>query len=290
MREFRKITGRTSRPIVWKIGIDPKDPKTYIVTWGLQDGAMQETQDTPGPCGTKGHANYQTAEEYVQFCIDREIRKKTEQGFVEYEDGEPLTKAASKIDFSKPLPKNLCFYKPKKDISDKALKKLEADDRVTWTLKRDGMMHIVVKREDEIEIYSRRMDLVTAKFPHIVDAVENLSLPNDTILLGEMCLLRDDGSESFLGTSRICRSDPDLALAYQGLADFPKRKKNESVLGKVSYYVFDMAFFQGIDLISTIPTKKRLVMLREIFKRLNKNLTIGTGRFANLKQIMRESL
>jgi len=289
MREFRKITGRTSRPIVWKIGADPKDPKTYVVQWGLEGGATQETRDTPGPCGTKGHANYQTAEEYVKFCVDREIRKKTEQGFVEYKNGKPLTKVASKIDFGKPLPKNLCFYKPKKEISAKALEELEKNGRAVWTLKRDGMMHIVVKRSDDIEIYSRRMDLVTEKFPHIVEAAEKLDLPNDTILLGEMCLLKDDGSESFLDTSRVCRSDPDLALAYQGFADFPKRKKDESVLGKVSYYIFDIAFFQGIDLISTVPTKERLIMLRELFKRLDDSLTVGTGRFANRQQILRES-
>lgn len=289
MREFRKITGRTSRPIVWQIGIDPKDPTTYVVRWGLENGAMQETRDTPGTCGKKGHANYQTAKEYVKFCIDREIRKKTEQGFVEYKNGEALTKAASKIDFSKSLPKNLCFYKPKKEISDKALKELEESNRAVWTLKRDGMMHIVVKRMDNIEIYSRRMDLVTEKFPHIVESAELLDLPNDTILLGEMCFLKDDGSESFLNTSRICRSDPDLALAYQGFSEFPKRKKDESVLGKVSYYVFDIAFFQGIDLISTISIKERLVMLRELFKRLDQNLSIGTGRFANVKQLFAES-
>ena len=289
MREFRKETGRNARPQVWCIGIDPKSPSAYIVRWGLLDGAMQETSDTPGSCGNKDHSDYQSPEEYVVFCVDREIRKKKEQGYVEFIEGEVLEKVANVIDFNTFLPKHLCFFKPKKEISDTNLKKLEDQKRIVWTLKRDGMMHIVVKRNDEIEIYSRRMDLVTGKFPHIIKSIEKLKLPNNTILLGEMCLIKDNGNDDFEGVSRICRSDIDLSLGYQGLADFPDRKKNRDVLGKISYYVFDIAFYDGKDLISNEPTRNRLALIKSLFRRIDNRLKIKTGLASTGDELMRES-
>jgi len=289
MREFRKTTGRSDRPIVWCIGVDPNNPKSYIVCWGLLNGAVQETSDTPGSCGVEGHSDYQTAEEYVNFCIDRDVRKKKEQGYVEYVNGKAIDEVVCAIDFDKPLPKNLCFYKPKKEISQKKLSKLEGEGKTIWTLKRDGMMHICVKRDGEWEIYSRRMDIVTESYPHIVEKLIKLGLPNKTILLGEMCLLRDDGSDNFKGVSKICRSKPDLALGYQGLKEFPKRKKSASVLGKICYYVFDIAFYDGRDLISNEPTRRRLIILKEIFEKLDKRLKVSTGRKASRDLIVRES-
>ena len=288
MREFRKTTGRNSRPQVWKIGVDKNDPKTYIVIWGLVDGAQQETSDTPGTCGVVGHLDYQTAEQYVYFCIDREIRKKKEHGYIEYINGEPVSEVSSSIDFSLPLPKNLCFYKPKKEISEKNLLALHKKGRAIWTLKRDGMMHIIVKNGD-MSIYSRRMDLVTEKFPHIVETLNKLDLPDKTILLGEMCLLNEKGKDNFKAVSQICRSDVDLSLGYQGIKPFPKRREGNEVLGKISYYVFDVAFYDGVDLISTQPVRNRLALLRTMFSKLNDKLFINTGRKATVEHLKIEN-
>jgi ATP-dependent DNA ligase len=271
------------------IGIDSNNPKTYVVCWGLLHGAMQETSDTPGTCGVKGHSDYQTAEEYAIFCMNRDIRKKKEQGYIEYINGKAIDEVACTIDFNKPLPKNLCFYKPKKEISQLKLNKLESSGRAIWTLKRDGMMHVSVKRNGEWEIYSRRMDIVTNSYPHIINKLNELHLPDGTILLGEMCLLRDDGSDNFKGVSKICRSKPDLALAYQGLKEFPKRKQNESIIGKISYYVFDVVFYNGRDLISNEPTRRRLIILKEIFEKFDQKLKVTTGRKATHDLIIRES-
>jgi hypothetical protein len=290
MREFRKTTGRGKRPLVWKIGLDPKDSKTYVIQWNLLDSdAIQETRDTPGPCGVEDHSDYQTAEKYALFCIDREVRKKTEGGYIEYIDGMPVGEAIATIDFDKPLPKNLCFYKPKKEISRDNLLKLEKASRAIWTLKRDGMMHISVLSHGSWEIYSRRMDIVTPNYPHIVKALEELGLPNRTILLGEMCLLNADGTDNFRGVSQICRSKTDLSLAYQGIADFPKRKEGLAVLGKISYYVFDVAFYDGRDLLSHESVRSRLALLREIFSRIDGRLSVNTGIKASEEQLRHES-
>lgn len=289
MREFRKYTNRNTRPQVWFISVDPKNPESYIVKWGLLYGALQETSDSPGACGDPSHSDYQTAEQYVQFCIDREIRKKLESGYIEYIDGKPTATVATEIDFNSLLPKNLCFCKPKKEVPDKIFKLLEKEKRAIWTLKRDGMMHPAIKRDGKWEIYSRRMDLATEKFPHIIESLNKLVIPDNTILLGEMCLLKSDGTDDFKGVSKICRSDPDLALAYQGFADFPKRKKDETVIGKICYYVFDIAFYDGNDLISSMPVKERLGIIREIFKQFDDRIKISTGRNASLNDLLQEN-
>lgn len=286
MREFRKTTGRNSRPQVWKIWIDENNPSSYIIEWGLLNGAKQKTSDTPGSCGVVGHSDYKSSEQYVKLCINREIKKKVEQGYIEYINGEALSEVCSSINFNK-LPKNLCFYKPKKEIKLKDLQELESQNRAVWTLKHDGMMHIIVKN-GPVYIYSRGMDIVTEKFPHIVESVNNLNLPNGTILLGEICLLLDGDRDNFNGVSKICRSDSDLALAYQGLSNFPKRKKNEKILGKTCYYVFDVAFYDGKDLISNEPVINRLILLRKIFSKFNK-LFINTGRKATFKELKMEN-
>ena len=242
MRQFRNSTGRSARDQVWFIGRDPKDKTSYITKWGLLDGVLQETRDAPGPCGTVGHADYQTAEEYVDFCIDREIRKKREQGYVEYIDDKPIEKVATFFSFASILPKNMCFYKPQKCIADEKLKDLEQGGNAIWTLKRDGMMHIAYKT-DSWNIYSRRMDLVTEKYPHIIESLNKLNIPSNTILLGEFVLPKRDGTDNFVGVSKICRSDRDLSLAYQGIITSDKVE----VLGKILYYVFDVAFYNGKD-------------------------------------------
>ena len=284
MREFRKI-GRNSKPQVWLIDLI-KD--TYIIKWGLLDGAFQETKNTPGNCGDPTHSNYQTAEEYAQFCMDREIREKLEEGYAEYVDGKPTSIVASTIDFSKSLPKNLCFYKPKKEITDKALKQLEKDERAIWTLKRDGLCHISVKSNNIWEIYSRRIDIVTKKFPHIVEALEGLNVPNNSIILGEMCILKDNGTDNFKSATKICRSDIDLALAFQGFCDFPKRKKDEVVIGKACYYVFDIAFWGGEDLITNVCVKDRLAIMKDMFVKLGK-LKYVTGRNIGVEWVKKEN-
>lgn len=212
-----------------------KDQETYFVRWGVLSGVLQETFDRPGSCGVNGHIDYQTPNEYVNFCIEREIRKKLEQGYIEYINGKPVKEVSDSIDFNKQLPKNLCFYKPQLKIEEDKLKKLYDKSRAIWTLKRDGMCHVAVKRNNNWEIYSRRMDLVN-KFPHIINDLNKLKVNNGTILLGEMVFTNPDGTDNFKNVSKICRSKDDLALAYQGLGKFPKNK--EGVLGKLSFLCF----------------------------------------------------
>lgn len=256
MRKFIKRTGRNDRPQVWLIGVDESNPRKYISRWGLEGGAMQETSDEPGDCGDPTHCDYKTAEEYVFVCIERDIKKKIESGYVEVIDGKEVATAATQIDFNR-LPKNLCFYKPNKSISDKEIKNLRKKNCV-WTRKRDGMMHIAVKNNDW-QIYSRRMDIETEKYPHVINALNELNIPDKTILLGEMCFIEDNYADNFKKVSRICRSKKDLALSYQGIIN------STEVIGKLNYYIFDIAFYENNDL-SNKTFGYRLNILNELFK------------------------
>jgi len=289
-REFRKETGRNSRSNIWFTEIDPSDPEVVVTKWGLLDGALQETRDRPGSCGVEGNADFQNTKQYAIFCMERDIRKKKEQGYVEWINGKPLTKVATTIDFVKSLPKNLSFYKPQTKIDDQKLAKLHLLGRAIWTLKRDGMMHVAVRAGGKWEIYSRRMDLATERFPHIIESLGKLHLQDGTILLGEMTLLKDNGRDDFKGTSRICRSDPDLALAYQGLGSFPQGHADKVVLGKISYYVFDIAFLHNQDGVREREVCKRLEMLRRIFMEFDPELSPNsTGQGASIRELMAES-
>jgi len=289
LREFRKETGLSERPRVWYIGIDEKDPEIVVTRWGMLDGAIQETRDRPGSCGVEGHADYQTADHYALFCMARDIRRKKEHGYVEFCDGRPMCKVATVVDLDLPLPKNLTFYKPQTKISDGKLTKLEKSRKAIWTLKRDGMMHVAVGIRGDWEIYTRRMDKATERFPHIVKSLNMLDAPGKSVLLGEIVLLGDKGVDRFLDLSSICRSDPPLALAYQGMGTFPKGHENKKPLGKTAFYVFDVAFLGGDDLARYSTVRDRLSILRELFSKLDPRLRLNTGLSLDAKVHLAES-
>ena len=56
------------------------------------------------------------------------------------------------------------------------------------------------------------------------------------------------------------------------------------MLGKLCYYVFDIAFFNGEDLISNVPIKNRLKLMKDIFK-----LQIDTGQNIDIKLLKVEN-
>jgi ATP-dependent DNA ligase len=132
------------------------------------------------------------------------------------------------------------------------------------------------------------MDLVTDHYPHIVEKLGNLEVEDGTILVGEMVMLNENGSDNFKAVSKICRSKIDLALAYQGFSEFPKKHKDETVIGKIGYYVFDVPFLNGVDLISTVNVRTRLARIREIFSVFG-TLHLSTGLQANDADAKRES-
>jgi hypothetical protein len=121
---------------------------TVITSWGaVIDGKHREhghTEDKVQPKGKENTKAFMSAKENAVFTHDRAIRKKTEEGYVELGlDGKPLLGgAADEILHDQPLPKNLCFSKPKNSVTDSMLAKLDSEKRTIYTRKVNGMMVI----------------------------------------------------------------------------------------------------------------------------------------------------
>lgn len=214
----------------WKIWVEENGKSGLPEVWvehGLEDGKKQTTHDIIYEGVNKNKINETTPLQQAFLVMERKIIKQKEKGYSDNKNN--LINKNSLIDFSKRFPKELCFYKPKNSLPENKIKSLK---NPVYTVKRDGMMHIIRKSQSfGVEIYSRRMDLVTEKYPHIVKVLKDI--PYEFILLGEI-ILDKDGKDDFNGVSQICRSDTDKAIEKQ------------KELGWVKYYVFDIAFI-GLD-------------------------------------------
>jgi ATP-dependent DNA ligase len=237
MREFR-FEGKKSQPLVWKIS---QQGTKYTTEHGMLGGAMQTFSDIPGDKGKVGTKGYVTAEDNCVFHIEREIRKKLEHGYVEYIDGKPSQEQVNEIIFTKALPKNFCGYKPQTSIEDAALEKLHKSGKARYTRKYDGMCHLAVHHPTGWEIYTRRMDLSTERFPLHLEALSKTSYEIGTILVGEMVCVKSDTKEDFKAISRICRSLPEESRKLILECEVPEPQ----------FIIFDILFHNGKDLKNT---------------------------------------
>jgi hypothetical protein len=224
MREFRQFHGRTGVRY-WMISFEAKPgqaPEILSTKWGLiKDGHHSEhgaTKDRPGPKGKKNTKAYMTAAENACFNMDRMIRKKMEEGYVEVGlDGRPLLGgAADEIDFDESLPKNLCFSKPRNTVSDSFIKKQEKAGNIIWTTKYNGMMVVAQLDSGGVpNLYSRRMDDLTEHFPHLTAALLKMSFPGKSILLFEAYMGEGKKKKDLLRCQSIMRSKAEKAVQKQ---------------------------------------------------------------------------
>lgn len=231
-REFRR-PNTAGKDLVWKIS---QDKDTYTTVHGQLNGAMQTFSDTPGDKGKPGTKAYVNAIDNCSFHVDREIRKKLEHGYIEYINGNPVSVKVSSIDFSKQLPKNFCGYKPQTSITESALKKIHKN--AYYTRKYDGMCFVAAYHTHGWEMYSRRMDISSARFPEHIKQLTKLNFKPGTIIIGELVCSNSDGTDNFKNISRICRSDPPVARELVSSGEI-----NEPVL-----IIFDILFNEENDL------------------------------------------
>ena len=110
----------------------------------------------------------------------------------------------------------------------------------SYEVKLDGFRLEAVKKEGEIILYSRRGNILNRKFPYIAVALH--SLPDETILDGEI-----------------------VALDEQGRSDFNLLQNFRSAESKIHYYVFDILALKGRDL-SQQPLSSRREILAKTLK------------------------
>ncbi|MEM6516693.1 MAG: ATP-dependent DNA ligase [Bacteroidota bacterium] len=113
----------------------------------------------------------------------------------------------------------------------------------------DGIRGQIVKRNDEIFIWSRGEELVTNQFPELVEAIKQLE--GDFVIDGEILALKDNEVLLFNDLQkRLNRKNVTKKL----LDDVP-----------IGFYVYDMMESEGED-IREQPMKKRREHLEQLFK------------------------
>ncbi len=236
-QEFRRERkGKVA--LVWKIR---QDGASLFTSSGIENGAFQEFSDTPGSKGKEGSKSFVNAVDNCHFNILREIRYKTEEGYIEWINGKPVSEAVTSVDFSKHMAKAFTASKPQTDIEPDALKKLHKSGNALYSRKYDGNQCIAVRHDFGWEIYSRRIDLITDRFPLHIELLTNSSFEVGTIITGEMICQKKDGTDDFKAISRVCRSDPPTARKL--IAD------NE--VPEPLFLMFDIVFHNGKDLSDT---------------------------------------
>ena len=238
---------RTGKIQQWTIWVEEAGDSGFPEVWiehGQVKGKKQVTFDIIKEGVNIGKANETTALEQARLTLERKVTKQKEEGYFDTVDE---AEEKQDISFDEPFPKQLCFYKPKNSIDDKKLVKLEKAGRAMYSEKEDGMMYVVRKsKKFGVEIYSRRMELETDKFPHLIEPFEKLA--DGVILLGEMTLPNyDNHMKAFKDVSKICRSDTEKAL---------NRQKE---FGKVAYKIFDLAFYNHTNWLTSENYKSRYV-------------------------------
>ncbi|MDN3204631.1 ATP-dependent DNA ligase [Algoriphagus sediminis] len=167
---------------------------------------------------------------------------------------ELLSTDSSKKDLSKPYPFFLA-HPLEKDVKDLGL---VSDWQVEW--KWDGIRGQLIKRSDEVFVWSRGEELVNDKFPELVSLGE--SLPNGTVLDGEILAFRDGGPLPFnLLQTRIGRKTVGKKL----LQDAP-----------ISLLAYDLLEFDGKDLRSKPLHQRRQTLENLVIQNPHPNLEISS--------------
>jgi len=252
-REFHNDS-RAGKTRVWRIKVDGE---VILTEFGEAGGQMQAGKDY-GVAKHVGASNEISAEADAINEAERLIRGKKRQGYVEVGATEARV---TRIDPRAPLPENLRFYKPDNEISDEMLLKI-SEDRVIYTRKRDG--EAMIFRTDgngDLEIYSRRMHAHhhtegpelpwTKRFPHLVEEFYDLNIPANTIILGEMVRSPEDDDRWYV--AQVMKSKTMGAL------------KAQAESGNLHFYIWDIAQWDGEELLQTVPVLERYELVEEVF-------------------------
>jgi len=164
-------------------------------------------------------------------------------------------------DNSKPYPFCLAY------TLEKELQELGEPDEWLVEQKWDGIRGQIVKRNNEIYIWSRGEELVTKQFPELVEAIANFQ--DDFVIDGEILAMKDN----------------DVLL----FNDLQKRLNRKNVTKKlleevpVGFKAYDILEYNDND-IRELPFKKRRKQLETIFKSISLPETLQLSYIINFKE------
>lgn len=261
MREFR-MKGSRGQWKVWRIGTQGAEIHTE---WGILGGKEQRSIDV-APAVFVGKANELSPEANAIEEAKRKIKKKTDEGYVEFIDGEPVGAAEQGVDWEQGLPKNFCGMKPLKHPdpekkqekrSFEALTEVLESGNAIITIKDDGFKHwVLVAADGSVKIYTSGMDECTDKYPHLVQSFWSSSsgIPPRSLLCCEFVIRLENGRCDRIAMQGVSNSLPERARALQ---QDPTQRVEATVLG--------IYFWDGMDTISTFTFGEQIEFLEEQF-------------------------
>lgn len=266
MRTFQQLQSRSSKPGFWSIQVVGA---TIYIRWGRLGGKLQEASETVQGVNI-GKSNEKSPEVYALERAREMARKRHEyEGYREFVGTQFLDPIIEgQIDFDDLAP-SLSFYKPQnvleKDCPE--LYRATQEGKTWYTRKRNGMMKVLCcNTKGELSIYSRRMlrqhdDEIGSdftwddRFTHLIHHIQPY-LPPRTILLGEL-VVEIDGKERFdIAQSYIKSLTPKAVQDMQDSGAFP------------FFYCWDVAFWEGQDLVKTTPMSQRAQTIRWLDERI----------------------
>jgi ATP-dependent DNA ligase len=273
--ELRQKHGRTNE----RYWIIERDDCILRTEWGALDSAGNrvrhgDTEDQILSKGKKGTAAFVGAADNAIFNMNREVRKKLEEGYsMLHGQVKMVPKTADHIDHTTELPKNLAFCKPSKKPNKKAMGRND----LFCTVKFNGETVVVHKLADRsCRIYSRRMIDITAWFPHLQVFVEASSIPPNSILLFEGFMGRGATRKDAIKAASIFRSKPELAV----------EKQADEVM---QFYLFRVPIWDGDARERECPNGKQLTWVEDVVSPilLDKRHRLNGKRFLHPIQLHR---
>lgn len=283
LRELRQIHSRSSTPRIWTIRVQGN---SIITSWGQLGGAMQQATEFMKGVNI-GKKNEMTPEQYAVDRAREMCRKRNWEGYREIGlmlNGTPASRddgtcifldepVKADIDFDN-LSLSLCFYKPDNSMGAGITKKAEAG-QVLYARKANGMMFVIAKGSQPAKLYSRRMlrnqddevgqvDKTWDRRFSNIQAAADLIMPANSIMLGELVVIgRPEGAygdcpEDFKAIQSLTKCLTDEA--------FVKLTELENEGKRPIFYCWDIAFWDGQDLVQKSPVGSRYDLIHEVLE------------------------
>lgn len=223
------------------------DKATISRKWGIINGKIQTTSNTYDYIN-KGKSNELSPQEAAKENYKRIINAKIKEGYLVVESLNKLPNLDSSTINFKNLPVQFCCSKPYTSISSKKLNDLINQNRVRFFQKENGLCHFILITDDnEVKIYSRRIDEHTAKYPNIVKAVKALNLPTKTLLAAEFIVGSTDNCvghmDRFKRVQSISRSDTLKGKVKSNITKTLVLQEETPVIA----IIFNILYLNGVD-------------------------------------------
>jgi len=241
--------------------------------WGQINGSTQEKSHIYKGINI-GKKNELSPKEAAESDFDRIIEKKIKEGYL-------LTESLDERDLPKfpdllntfdldNIPTEFCCSKPTQKISEKKINSLIVSEKGKFFVKYNGGCHyILINKNNEVKIFTRRWNDHTRKYPKIVKATEQRGFPAETLFIVELCvdpLLNMGHMWAFKRISEIFKTD-----TFKG--ELKEDQSKSDVLQdktKIRACIFGVLYYKGKK-VWNLPYSKNLKIIKSKINSIGKN-------------------